>query len=256
MQLDVNRQSREAEQKALQGGASGGEARKRLAELAAQQGRLAVLLLKLLPTEDAHDQPEEPTMTVHFRFWILDFGLPLVCVWLFGLGMLSARAQAPAGAAEDENPLLRIARQMQQAESLLAKPNPGAQTKQVQEQIVADLDRLLKSCQNSSSSPGGQCTPKPGGEKKPGQAGKKPGSQGAQPNPKPQNSGTRAKDEPAGRQAAARRPPVQGVPRDAAATQAPADPGVVDREFLPKYKSLIEAYYRDLAEEQNGKPQE
>ena len=60
MQLDVNRQSREAEQKALQGGASGGEAHKRLAELAAQQGRLAVLLLKLLPTEDAHDQPEDP----------------------------------------------------------------------------------------------------------------------------------------------------------------------------------------------------
>jgi hypothetical protein len=59
MQLDVNDQSRKAEQQALQGGAAGGEGRKRLAELAAQQGRLAVLLLKLLPTEGAHDQPEE-----------------------------------------------------------------------------------------------------------------------------------------------------------------------------------------------------
>jgi hypothetical protein len=25
-------------------------------------------------------------------------------------------------------------------------------------------------------------------------------------------------------------------------------------EFLPKYKSLIEAYFRDLAEEQDGRP--
>ena len=145
---------------------------------------------------------------------------------------------------------------MQQAESLLAKPNPGAQTKQVQEQIVADLDRLLKSCQNSSSSPGGQCTPKPGGEKKPGQAGKKPGSQGAQPNPKPQNSGTRAKDEPAGRQAAADvRQFKEFLATLPQREREPIQASSIE-EFLPKYKSLIEAYYRDLAEEQNGKPQE
>jgi hypothetical protein len=60
MQLDLNRQSREAEKHALQGGVLGDQARKQLAELAAQQGRLAILLLKLLPTEDAHDQPEDP----------------------------------------------------------------------------------------------------------------------------------------------------------------------------------------------------
>jgi hypothetical protein len=59
MQLDLNRQSREAEQQALQAGALGDAARKRLAELAAQQGRLAILLLKLLPANDAHDQPED-----------------------------------------------------------------------------------------------------------------------------------------------------------------------------------------------------
>ena len=59
MQLDVNDQSRKAEQQALQGGAPGEEARKRLTELSRQQGQLAVLLLKLLPTENAHDQPED-----------------------------------------------------------------------------------------------------------------------------------------------------------------------------------------------------
>jgi hypothetical protein len=60
MQLDLNRQSREAEQQASQAGVAGDEARKRLAELARQQGRLAVLLLKLAPTEEPHDQPEDP----------------------------------------------------------------------------------------------------------------------------------------------------------------------------------------------------
>ena len=59
MQLDVNDQSRKAEQQALQGGAPGEEARKRLTELSHQQGQLAVLLLKLLPTEKPHDQPED-----------------------------------------------------------------------------------------------------------------------------------------------------------------------------------------------------
>jgi hypothetical protein len=59
MQLDVNDQSRKAEQQALQGGGPGEEARKRLTELSRQQGQLAVLLLKLLPTENAHDQPED-----------------------------------------------------------------------------------------------------------------------------------------------------------------------------------------------------
>ncbi len=171
-------------------------------------------------------------------FWPI--AISLVCLWWCGFGMFSALAQAPAGQgvpgpakpdatkrepakpvpleqqvkelrqklsrelgpagiAEDENPLLQVARQMQQAESLLASPQPGAQTKQVQEQIVADLDRLLKSCQNSSSSPGGQSKPKPGSEKKAGQ----PGKPGTRPNPKARQSGAPAKDEPARRQNAA-----------------------------------------------------
>jgi hypothetical protein len=60
MQLDLNDQSRKAEQQALQGGAPADQARKRLVELAGQQGRLAILLLKLLPAEDAHAPPGDP----------------------------------------------------------------------------------------------------------------------------------------------------------------------------------------------------
>jgi hypothetical protein len=214
--------------------------------------------------------------------------LPLICLLWFGFGSIFASAQAqpdsakreparqvpldqqvkelrqklsrelgPAGVAEDENPLLQVARQMQQAQSLSANPQPGAQTKQVQEQIVANLDRLLESCKNSSSSPGGQCTPKPGGEKKPGKQGNKPGSPGPQPNPKPTNSGAPAKNEPAaGRQDAADvRAFKEFLPllpqRERDEIQASSI-----EEFLPKYKSLIEAYFRDLMEEQNSKRQE
>ena len=168
-----------------------------------------------------------------------------------------SRELGPAGVAEDENPLLQVARQMQQAQSLLANPQPGAQTKQVQEQIVANLDRLLESCRNSSSSPGGQCTPKPGGEKKPGKQGNKPGSPGPQPNPKPTNSGARAKNEPAaGRQDAADvRPFKEFLPLLPQRQRDQIQASSIE-EFLPKYKSLIEAYFRDLMEEQNSKPQE
>jgi hypothetical protein len=198
-----------------------------------------------------------PLATFHFGFWILDFGFPLACLWLFGFGMLSALAQAPAGkVAEDENPLLQVARQMQQAESLLANPQPGAQTKQVQEQIVANLDRLLESCKNSSSSPGGQCVPKPGGEKKPGPPGKKPGSPGKQPNPTPKNSGSRGKDELARQQDTADVRKFQEFIARLPQREREQIQASSIEEFLPKYKPLIEAYFRDLVEEQSDRHQE
>jgi hypothetical protein len=163
-----------------------------------------------------------------------------------------SRELGPAGVAEDENPLLQVARQMQQAESLLANPQPGAQTKQVQEQIVANLDRLLKSCENSSCSPGAPCTPKPGDKTKPGP----PGKPGTKPNPNGAKSGSRPKEEPAQpkdeaavrkfQEFIARLPPSERVQVQALSIE----------EFLPKYKPLIEAYFRDLAEEQSSGQQE
>jgi hypothetical protein len=190
----------------------------------------------------------------HFGFWILDFGL---CLGLFGFGTFSAWAQAqPGGAAEDENPLLQTARQMQQAESLLAKPQAGPQTKQVQEQIVASLDRLLESCKNASCNPGGQGTPKPGGQKKPGAPGKTSGSPGKQPNPKPRQSGPRDKSEPAPRQEAADVRKFQEFVARLPQREREQIQASSIEEFLPKYKPLIEAYFRELAEEQSGGPQE
>jgi hypothetical protein len=165
-----------------------------------------------------------------------------------------ARELGPAGVAEDENPLLQIARQMQRAESLLANSQPGLPTKQVQEQIVANLDKLLQSCNNSSCNPGGPSKPKPGGDKKPG-LGKKPGPQ-AKPNPKPQTSDPQAAGEPAPR----RDSPDVSTFKAFVPTLPQRDRNEIQEssieEFLPKYRALIEAYYRDLAEELGSKPQE
>jgi hypothetical protein len=168
-----------------------------------------------------------------------------------------SRELGPAAISENENPLLQAIGQMQQAESLLANPQAGAATKKVQDQIVATLDRLLASCQNSSPSPGGQCKPKPGGKEKPGKPGSKPGTPGAKPNPNPKNSGAPAKSQPAaGRHDAA---DVRML-KDFIAKLPQHDRVQVEgssiEEFLPKYQALIEAYFRDLTEQQTGRPSE
>jgi type II secretory pathway pseudopilin PulG len=183
----------------------------------------------------------------------------LISLFSLALGTTFAQAQAQPDAAKrsEENPLLQVARQMQQAESLLAKPQPGDATKKVQDEIVANLDRLLESCQNCSPSPGGQCQPKPGDKKKPGKPGEKSGSPGAKPNPNPKNSGTPSpKDAAAARREAARlrqyRDFVAKLPqRDREQVQ-----GSSIEEFLPKYQALIEAYFRDLEGEQTIRKKE
>ncbi len=154
--------------------------------------------------------------------------------------------------------LARVRQGMQQAETLLAQPQPAAatdtlqQAAQTQQQVVVQLDALIaelsKQCQGGDCPPGDQ-PPKPGerSQAKPG----KPGS-------------------PSGRgQTAAR----DSTDRLGQARAQPADKGDVDAivkdlwghlpersreqmlqsfsdEFLPKYELEIEQYYRGLSEEQ------
>jgi hypothetical protein len=154
--------------------------------------------------------------------------------------------------------LARVRQDMQQAETLLAQPQPAAatdtlqQAAQTQQQVVDQLDALIaelsKQCQGGDCPPGEQ-PPKPGerSQAKPG----RPGS-------------------PSGRgQAAAR---DSNARLDQARAQ-PAEKGDLDSlvkdlwghlpersreqmlqsfsdEFLPKYELEIEQYYRGLSEEQ------
>jgi hypothetical protein len=183
----------------------------------------------------------------------------LVLFFSLTFGTTFARAQAQPEAAKrvEENPLLQVARQMQQAESLLAKPQPGNATKKVQDEIVANLDRLLESCQNASPSPGGQCQQKPGDKKKPGKPGEKSGSPGVKPNPNPKNSGAPSPKDPAAAQReAARLRQYHDFIAKLPQREREQVQGSSIEEFLPKYQALIEAYFRDLAGEQTDRQKE
>lgn len=171
-------------------------------------------------------------------------------------GDLSGRLRqelGPAADAEENNPLLQLARRMREVEGLIAKNDSGRTTTHLQRQIVADLDELIEQARKRCS----QCKP---GDKPPGQASSrqpvnqpasKPGSGG---NTAGQNPATDSNAKPG--QATARQPDAQRAmdfikqlwgqlpQRDRERmTQSPPE------EFLPKYELMIEDYYRRLSEE-------
>lgn len=169
-------------------------------------------------------------------------------------GKLS-RELGPAAIPEDGDPLLSIARQMREAEGLIARTQSGQPTQQTQKQIIADLEKLIqqarKRCkQCSSANAQAQATAartkvkqpsmKPGGA--PGNAKSKaardstakPGQSGAK---KPGLAQVRAMIED---QLWGDLPPRQRQQL----LQLPME------EFLPKYESLIIEYFKRLSEEQ------
>jgi hypothetical protein len=161
-------------------------------------------------------------------------------------------------------PLVRVQQGMQHAQSLIAQPGanakPGAKqlAGPVQQEVLADLDKLIaqlsKQCQCSGGQcQGGQCNqppkPNPNSQPKPG----KPGSALGQ-------GKSSARD---------------STDRLDRTTTKPVDKGQVDEmvkalwgnlpersreqmlqsfsdEFLPKYELEIEQYYRRLSEEQTN----
>ncbi|MBN2474134.1 MAG: hypothetical protein JXB62_05985 [Pirellulales bacterium] len=176
---------------------------------------------------------------------------------------LPGRLQRELGAAavsEDDNPLLEVARRMRTAEALIAQSELGRATLNVQQQIVVDLEELIKQARKQCKS-GGKPGTKPGAKQ--GQQVKsdtpagppipKSGSGGGK-QPGPTIAGRQDTPNPAPA-------PVQGVDMGQMQdvirklwgqlpqrerermTQSPPE------EFLPKYEFLIEQYYRRLAEE-------
>jgi hypothetical protein len=156
-----------------------------------------------------------------------------------------------AGANPALQSLARVQNGMQQAQSLLTQPGPGAEpgaaklAAPVQQEVLSNLDKLIADLSKQCQSCNGQCNSPP----KPGQ------------NPKPGKPGT-------GR-AAAR----DSTDRLDSSSAKPVNKGEVNEmvkslwgqlpersreqmiqsfsdEFLPKYELEIEQYYRRLSEEQ------
>jgi len=164
------------------------------------------------------------------------------------------RQLGEAAVAEDENPLLTIARRMHSVEGNLDRHQCGPSTQTEQEQIVADLDALIeqarKACkkgvssgqpsqQVSSRAPIGRPQPKAGtGNGKPGQ---QPATNS---NRRPRGNGTAQKVDMGQMRRLIKRlwgelPEHQREQM----LQLPVE------QFLPKYELLIEEYFRRLSQE-------
>lgn len=164
------------------------------------------------------------------------------------------RELGEAAVPEDDNPLLEVARTMRQVEGLIGRNDSGPSTQNLQEQIVADLDRLLDEARRRAK----QC--KPGSSQSQQAASRRPIGQ---PQAKPGAGGKRPSDRPA--TTSAQRPTGSGRTRRPDMTQmrkvmeelwGELPPRQREQmlqlpveEFLPKYELLIEEYFRRLAEQ-------
>jgi len=166
--------------------------------------------------------------------------------------------------SKKESPLVGISQQMQQAGDLIASQNISGETRQVQNAIVSELDKLIdelnKQCKKCSgekaSKPGQQqtqsSTPKPG-EGKPGQ-GKPAASQGTNSSPTDSqvSNGSGGKAQPGSATDAEVIKELWGQLPERLRQQlmqSSAD------EFLPKYRDDLEAYFRRLSQERSTQTQ-
>ncbi len=158
-----------------------------------------------------------------------------------------------------ESPLARISSQMAEAGDLIAERETSGRTRDVQEEIISELDKLIdelnKQCQQCSS---GKCD--------------KPGNQQTQKStPKP---GASKPSATRGSQSAPQESQVLSGGGGEAQPGSVADRDVIKQlwgqlperlrqqllqstadEFLPKYREELELYFRRLAEEQPGSGQ-
>ena len=151
-----------------------------------------------------------------------------------------------------ENELSRIARHMRQVQQLIEDKQVSTDTQQLQKDIVAELDALIKKLQqqkqksqsSSSSSSSGSNSQVNQPDQQPDQGQQNPGNKPAT------NSEERLgqQDATAADQAAleALIKQVWGHLPDRARQEMQ---NAAVEEFLPKYQELIEDYYRRLAEE-------
>jgi len=216
LQQEINLRTRQLQRTVERSGQLSDQQRRQYASLAEEQGRLADLLLQ----------------------------------WL-------RRELGPAALSEDDNPLLPIARQMRQAEGLIRRHDSGAATQELQRSILSELQQLLeqagKAC--AQSQPAGtsqQPPPRPPSGAKPSPP--KPGGQKSNPGATPgitgaKRNGSGQSGQPDAAEARQLMEKVWGTLPQHERQQVRQMPA---EEFLPKYRPLIEEYFRRLSEEKGG----
>lgn len=165
-----------------------------------------------------------------------------------------ARELGAAAVSEADNPLVEIAQQMRLAGAFLGRAQSGERTQEVQADIVARLDKLIKQACAS-----GQCMPSQ--SKTPNVAQRKKVDQ-PKPSSKPSTKPGKTAGKPAKDSKTATGKPGSGHPSTEEMISVLKQhwgelpehareqmlQGMGAEEFLPKYEALIEEYYKRLAE--------
>jgi len=167
---------------------------------------------------------------------------------------LSDEPRKPPGETSEptgDNPLLAVARRMREVEERIGRAEVGTETRDLQQRIVTDLERMLKQARKACKQS------KPGDGQSQATTGRQPiGQSGAEP-----AGGNRSNDKPA--VDSSQRPKQNGESRRPDAEEMDA---VLKKlwgelpkrqreqmsqwqleEFLPKYDLLIEEYFRRLS---------
>jgi len=161
------------------------------------------------------------------------------------------RELGPAAQAEDENPLLTVARRMREVEDRIGRSNTDDDTQSLQKQIVSDLDRLIeqakkrcKQCKPGDGNPGSQSVasrsnPKSSGGQKPGTGNNQPAATASA---KPGHAEPQRPD--MGEMQEVMKRLWGELPQRDREQMLQSPP----EKFLPKYERMIEQYFRRLTE--------
>ena len=156
---------------------------------------------------------------------------------------------AEAAVDEAKNPLLSIARSMRLVEGLIDENESGQKTQQIQSEIIADIDSLLKRAKKKCQACSSQCQSV--AQRKPTQPPKKSKPKEGSPKPK---AATTSNAKPG--KAEGETPDMAEMM--AVIKQVWGELPEQDRqemlqssveEFLPKYAEMIERYFKRLAED-------
>jgi hypothetical protein len=163
------------------------------------------------------------------------------------------RELGAAGVKEDDNPVLDIARRMLDVQARIADADAGENVQNEQQKILADLDKLIEQAKKSCKCSGSCSNPKQSSSRTPASsAAKKPGSKpGNKPSEKPARESSQrppdkktAKPDPAEMRNLIK--DLWGELPQNVREQMLQNPA---EQFVPQYESMIEEYYRRLAED-------
>lgn len=180
--------------------------------------------------------------------------------------MLEQPEGTDLGESSGESPLASVHQKMQTAESLIQGHDTSGKTKQVQGEIVDELDQLIAKLQEQCKKcSGGQCNKPGSSQQQTAKSTPKPGAANSQ---QAQQSNSPSQAQPDASQQAATQSNARPNGGETSAASDAVDPQAMLKDvwgelpermrqqmlqssfddFLPEYRDDIEAYFRQLAE--------